>query len=195
MALLGSLLRNVRPDEQHHVWNQPRFAAPNTIEVASRDFTHEHPLDSRHAGKRIGGENLSPHLAWSKPPAGTAEILLLVEDLDGGLGSKPAVHCMAVIDPAGLRTPNELPTGALGKDSPAPGVTLLRATIGRGYGGPEPLKGHGSHRYVFQIYALGDSILNGPGRDAILKSRPRAILDSISSPVLARGRITGIYER
>ncbi|MCO5974054.1 YbhB/YbcL family Raf kinase inhibitor-like protein [Actinoallomurus soli] len=195
MALLGALLRNRRPHERHHAWNHPRLTAPDTIEVTSRDFTHEHPLDLRHAGKRVGGENLSPHLAWSEPPPATAELLLLVEDLDAPLGSRPPVHCMAIIDPAGLQTPNELPAGALSKDDPAPGVTLLRPTIGRGYVGPEPLKGHGEHRYVFQIYALGDSLLNHPDRDAFLKSRPRALLDSIGSRVLARGRITGTHER
>src|SRR5262249_24726743 len=155
-----TLLRNSRPDERHHAWNHPRLTAPVTDEVTSRDFTHEHPLDSRHAGKRVGGGNLSPHLAWSNPPADTVELLHLVEDLDAPLGSKPPVHCMAIIDPAGLQTPNELPAGALSKDNPAPGVTLLRPTIGRGYLGPEPLKGHGPHRYVFQVYALGDSLLN-----------------------------------
>jgi phosphatidylethanolamine-binding protein (PEBP) family uncharacterized protein len=82
VALLGTLLRNRRPDERHHAWNHPRLTAQDTIEVTSRDFTHERPLDSRHAGKRVGGENLSPHLAWSNPPAATAELLLVVEDLD-----------------------------------------------------------------------------------------------------------------
>jgi hypothetical protein len=76
MTLLGTLLRNSRPDERHHAWNHPRLTALNAVEVTSRDFTHEHPLGSRHAGKRVGGENLSTHLAWSNPAAATAELLL-----------------------------------------------------------------------------------------------------------------------
>jgi DNA-binding MarR family transcriptional regulator len=72
MALLGTLLRNHRPDERNYAWNHPRLTALDAIEVTSSDFTDEHPLDTRHAGKRVGGENLSPHLAWSKPPAAAA---------------------------------------------------------------------------------------------------------------------------
>jgi len=195
MALLGTLLRGRRPEERNHAWNHPRLAAPETIEITSHDFVHDHPLGTRHVGKRVGGDNISPHLAWSEPPAATVEFLLLVEDVDAPLGANPPVHCSAIVDPVGLLTPNELPAGALGRDNPASGVTLLRPTIGRGYVGPEPLKGNGIHRYVFEIYALGESLLRGPGREALVKSRPRALVDSLGSGVLARGRITGTYER
>jgi phosphatidylethanolamine-binding protein (PEBP) family uncharacterized protein len=195
VTVLGTLLRNSRPDERHYAWNQTNLTAPDTIEITSRDFTDASTLAPRHAGTRIGGENHSPHLAWSELPAGWAELLLLIEDIDSPLGAKPAVHCLAIIDEAGLPTPRELAPGALAKHDPGPGVTLLRSTIGRGYHGPEPVKGHGPHRYVFQIYALSHSLLNRPDRDAAIKSRPRTLLASIDSPVLARGRITGVYER
>ncbi len=188
MAVLGPLLRNKRPAERNHTWNDPRLAAPETMAITSPDFVDGGSLDVRHAGRRVGGGNVSPRMAWSPPPAGTAELLLLVEDLDAPLGSRPPVHCLALIEPTIL----ELPPGALSKDSPAPGVTLLRSTIGRGYSGPEPLKGHGPHRYVFQLYALGDRLLND---SAVLKARPRAVLDPLPARVLARGRITGTHER
>ncbi|MGO9660600.1 MAG: YbhB/YbcL family Raf kinase inhibitor-like protein [Acidimicrobiales bacterium] len=195
MALLGTLLRNRHPDERNYAWSQTNLTAPGTLAITSRDFTDAGPLALRHVGRRVGGENLSPHLAWSEPPSGPAELLLLIEDIDAPLGAKPAVHCLAIIDETRLQAPHELPPGALAKKSPAPGVTLLRSVIGYGYHGPEPLKGHGPHRYVFQIYALGHSLLDRPDRDALIKSRPRALLASIGSPVLARGRITGVYER
>lgn len=195
MALLGTLLRNRRPAQSSHAWNQANLAAPETIEITSRDFTDGGSLAQRHTGKRVGGENLSPHLAWDELPTGPAELLLLVEDIDAPIGAYPAVHCLAIIDEARLQTPHELPPGALAARNPGPGVTILRAVIGRGYHGPEPLKGHGPHRYVFQIYALGHSLLNRPGHDTLLKTRSRAVLASIDAPVLARGRITGTYER
>ena len=195
MAVLGTILRNNRPAERNHAWNQTNLTASDTLEITSRDFTDEGSLAPQHTGTRVGGENLSPHLAWSEPPAGTAELLLLIEDIDAPLGSNPAVHCLAIIDEGALQTPHELPPGALGKKNPTPGVTLLRSVISRGYYGPEPLKGHGPHRYVIQIYALSQSLLNRPDRDALLKTRPRSVLASIDSPVLARGRITGVYER
>jgi phosphatidylethanolamine-binding protein (PEBP) family uncharacterized protein len=195
VTLLGTLLRNRRPDERNYAWNQTNLTAPDTLEITSRDFTDAGTLAPRHSGIRVGGQNLSPHLAWSEFPAGSAELLLLVEDIDAPLLAKPAVHCLAIIDEAGLQTPRELAPGALARRNPGPGVTLLRSTIGRGYLGPEPLKGHGPHRYVFQIYALGSSLLTRPDRDALLKSRPRALLASIDSPVLARARITAVSER
>lgn len=194
MTILGTLLRNRRPDEGHYGWNQPNLAGPDTLELTSRDFTDGGPLASRHAGRRVGGDNVSPHLAWSEPPAGTARMLLLVEDIDAPIVANPAVHCLALVDPAALETPGELPAGGLGKKDPAVGVQLLRSVIGRGYVGPEALKGHGPHRYVFQLYALGDRVLDGAD-DALLKARPRALLASVDAPVLARGRITGVQER
>jgi hypothetical protein len=195
MAVLGTLLRNKRPDERNFAWNQANLSAPDTITLTSRDFTDAGTLDKRYSGSRVGGENLSPHLAWSGSTSGSAELLLLIEDLDAPLGSAPAVHCLALIEEAGLQTPRELPAGALAKKSPAPGVTLLRSLVGRGYHGPEPLKGHGPHRYVFQVFALSQSLLSRPDRDALIKARPRALLAAVDAPVLARGRITGISER
>lgn len=195
MTVLGTLLRNHRPAERNYAWNQTNLTAPDTITITSRDFTNDGTLVPRHSGTRVGGENVSPQLAWSGSPAASDELLLLIEDVDAPLGSSPAVHCLAIIDESALETPHELPSGALSKKNPAPGVTLLRSLISRGYLGPEPLKGHGPHRYVFQMYALGETLLHRPDRDALLSSRPRRVLASIDAPVLARGSITGICER
>ncbi|MFE9423057.1 YbhB/YbcL family Raf kinase inhibitor-like protein [Kitasatospora sp. NPDC006697] len=188
MAVLGTLLRNRRPDERNQAWNRANLAGPETLTLTSEDFADHGTLGTRHSGRRVGGQNLSPQLAWSAPPAGTAELLLVVEDIDVPLGSHPAVHCLAVID----ETVRELPTGALGKQAATPGVTLLRSVLSRGYYGAEPLKGHGPHRYVFELYALGASL---PDRAALPKVRPRRLLAGIDAPVLARGRLTGISER
>ncbi|AUG82104.1 PEBP family protein [Kitasatospora sp. MMS16-BH015] len=195
MAVLGTLLRNRRPDEQTHAWQQPNLAGPETLTVTSRDFTDHGPLDPRFTGTRVGGRNLSPHLGWSTPPAGTAELLLLIEDIDVPLGSTPAVHCLALVHEAHLPSPQELLPGALNKNTPAPGVTLLRSVVSRGYYGPEPLKGHGPHRYVFALYALATPLLTTPDRETLLKTRPRRLLENLTTPILARGRITGTSER
>jgi hypothetical protein len=112
MALLGTVLRNRRPDERNFAWNQTNLTAPDTLEVTSRDFTDASTLAPRHTSTSVGGENLSPHLAWSELPAGPAELLLLIEDIDAPLRSQPAVHCLAIIDEDGLQMPHELPLGA-----------------------------------------------------------------------------------
>lgn len=195
MPILGTLLRNRRPQESTYAWNLPSLAAPQSLTVTSQDFSDNATLPLPHSGTRVGGQNLSPHLAWSAPPAQTAELLLVIEDIDVPLGANPAVHCVALINPERLADPSELPAGALAKNNPAAGVTLLRAFIGRGYHGPEPLKGHGPHRYLFEFYALGTSLLASPTRDTVVKARPRRLLSSLDAPVLARGRITGVSER
>jgi hypothetical protein len=82
-----------------------------------------------------------------------------------------------------------LEPGARAAKQPGPGVRILRSTIGRGYHGPAPIKGHGPHRYVFQLFALGSPLA---GND---DARPRTLLAAVTQPVLGRGRLTCVYER
>ncbi|MET8471227.1 YbhB/YbcL family Raf kinase inhibitor-like protein [Streptomyces sp. NPDC006422] len=129
-------------------------------------------------------------MAWSPLPPGTARLLLVIEDIDIPL-TKPAVHCAALID----TSCGHLGAGALDARRPAAGVQLLRSTIGRGYHGPAPLKGHGPHHYLFQLFALAVPVLAGPGATPRDRARPRALLPAITPPVLGRGRLTGVCER
>jgi phosphatidylethanolamine-binding protein (PEBP) family uncharacterized protein len=194
MTLLGTLLKNRRSGDAHSAWNLPNLQAPERLSVTSRDFGEGERIPPEHAGKRIGGKNLSPHLTWSPPPPETTELLLVVEDLDVPM-SKPAVHCLVLIDPSRLDTPNHLPPGALSARAPAAGVRILRSTISRGYHGPEPIKGHGPHRYTFQVFALSRQAGSTVDGAVLDRARPRALLSSVTAPVTARGRLTGIYER
>ncbi|ROQ63701.1 hypothetical protein EDD93_6447 [Streptomyces sp. 840.1] len=190
MTLLGRLLSNRRAGETHLAWNLPGLRGPELLTLTSRHFAHGEAMPLQHGAKNIGGDNLSPHLSWTAPPPGTAQLLLVVEDIDVPL-SKPAVHCVALVDPAS----GELGPGALDARHPAAGVRVLRSTIGRGYHGPGPIKGHGPHRYTFQLFALAATLDSDPGPKAPDRARPRALLASITVPVLARGRLTGTYER
>lgn len=194
MSLLGTLLKNRRSEDTHSAWNLPNLQGPETLSVTSRDFEEGKPIPPEHAGKRIGGKNLSPHLTWSPPPPEATEVLLVVEDLDVPV-SKPAVHCLVLIDPSRLDPPNHLAPGALSTHEPAAGVRLLRSTIGRGYHGPEPIKGHGPHHYTFQVFALSPARTSSGDATKLDRARPRALLTSLTAPVIARGRLTGTYER
>lgn len=190
MSLLGRLLRNRRAGETHAAWNRPNLTGPELLELTSEDFDDGGVMPSDHHAKHVGGRDLSPRLAWNVPPRGTAQLLLVVEDPDVPLG-KPAVHCVAVVDPA----VRELATGALAAGRPADGVKVLRSTIGRGYHGPAPVKGHGPHRYVFQLFALAAPVGATSEGTAPDRARPRVLLSSVTAPVLARGRLTGTVER
>ncbi|MFJ5307139.1 YbhB/YbcL family Raf kinase inhibitor-like protein [Streptomyces sp. NPDC088350] len=190
MTLLGRLLRNRRAGETHTAWNLANLRGPDQLSLTSEDFGDGDTMPLKHCAKQIGGADLSPHLAWTPLPPGTAQLLLVVEDIDVPM-AKPAVHCLALIDPA----TGHLEPGALSARQPGPGVRVLRSTIGRGYHGPAPVKGHGPHRYVFQLFALAAPVENASGAPPVDRARPRALLPTITAPVLGRGRRTGVFER
>jgi phosphatidylethanolamine-binding protein (PEBP) family uncharacterized protein len=189
MSVVGALLKNRRAGEAKLAWHLPNLSAPETLLVTSEAFGDGEAIPAEHAGKRVGGQNLSPQLAWSAPPEGTAELLLVVEDADVPM-PRPFVHCLALIEPQ-VRV---LPSGGLAARNPASGVRVLRSGMGRGYLGPEPIKGHGPHRYTFQLFALA-SVAAAGGEADVEQARPRALLSAVSGPVLAKGRLTGLYER
>ncbi|MFF1921215.1 YbhB/YbcL family Raf kinase inhibitor-like protein [Streptomyces sp. NPDC058221] len=189
MTLLGRLLKNRRAGEAHAAWNLPNLMGPELPALTSRGFGDGGTIPRAHCAKSVGGDDLSPHLVWGPPPPGTAQLLLVVEDLDVPL-SKPAVHCVALIEPSA----GDLEPGALAARRPGPGVRVLRSTVGRGYHGPAPVKGHGPHRYTFQLFALSEPV-DGPGAPRVGRARPRALLRGIAAPVLGRARLTGLFER
>ncbi|MGI5440541.1 YbhB/YbcL family Raf kinase inhibitor-like protein [Streptomyces shenzhenensis] len=190
MTLLGRLLKNRRAGEDHTAWRLPNLQGPETLTLTSRHFSHGDAMPLEHCAKNIGGDNLSPHLAWTATPFGAAQLLLVVEDIDVPL-PKPAVHCVALIDPAS----GHLDPGALDARHSADGVQLLRSTIGRGYHGPAPIKGHGPHRYVFQLFALSTPMDATTATTPVARARPRTLLPAITPPVVARGRLAGVFER
>lgn len=190
MAILGTLLRNKRAGEAQLAWNLAQLTGRETIDLSSHDFAHGGDIPRRHAGRRAGGENLSPALSWTGVPADVEQLLLVVEDVDSPTRA-PFVHCVALLAP----TVDGIPAGALDAGAAVGGVRVLRSGAGRGYLGPEPIKGHGPHRYVFQLFALGAPVATAPG-DALLETaKPGAVLAAVTGPVLARGRLDGSYER
>lgn len=97
------------------------------------------------------GENQSPALSWSHPPAGTRSFVLTVYDPDAPTGSG-WWHWVVLDIPA---TTTSLPT-AIGKSGTLPaGARESRTDMGRpGYMGFCPPKGDKPHRYVFTLHAL-----------------------------------------
>jgi phosphatidylethanolamine-binding protein (PEBP) family uncharacterized protein len=190
MTLLGRLLHHRRAGETHMAWNLPNLQGPEQLALTSQDFGDGDLMPLKHCAKHIGGDDLSPHLAWPPPPPDTAQLLLVVEDIDVPM-TKPAVHCLALIDPAA----GHLEPGALAARHPGPGVRVLRSTVGRGYHGPAPVKGHGPHRYVFQLFALSTPVDSAATTPPLDRVRPRALLPAVTAPVLDRARLTGVFER
>ena len=190
MTILGTLLKNKRAGDAQLAWNLPALAGPEVLDLHSSAFEQGRDIPKAHAGKRAGGENRSPALAWSAPPAGTAQLLLVVQDVDSPTRT-PFVHCVALLEPDLVL----LPAAALNAASSVQGVRVLRSGMGRGYLGPEPIKGHGPHRYVFQLFALPTVITSAAGGATLDTAKPAAVLAAVSGPALARGRLDGLYTR
>lgn len=104
------------------------------------------------------GEDLSPELTWSEPPAGTQALALIVDDPDAPSGT--FTHWVAYDLPPGAR---HLAEGA-GKGADLRGGGRQgRNDFGRtGYNGPCPPPGK-PHRYYFRVYALGTKLDLKPG--------------------------------
>lgn len=183
MIAIGTLLSNLRAGESRLAWNRPALSAPEDLALTSADFDHESAIPRIHAATRIGGNNQSPSLTWAGVPRGTGQLLLICEDVDVPLPF-PLAHVAALLPP--MLT--SLPTGGLNAQSTAGGVQLLKVLLGTGYEGPAPVKGHGPHRYVFELFALADPI---PVR---ARTNLKSVLKT-PTRVLARGRLDGFTER
>ena len=147
------------------------------IELTSPAFDDGDVLPSRFAHDR---ENLSPPLEWSDVPPGTQEQALLCQDPDAPSGL--FTHwVLAGIDPT---------ITAIDEGEMPPGSVAGLNDFGEvGWGGPEPPRGHGPHRYVFTLFAASEplDLTQGASADDLLEA-----LDGVE---LAQGSLLGRYER
>ncbi|MCJ2133214.1 YbhB/YbcL family Raf kinase inhibitor-like protein [Methylobacterium sp. J-026] len=156
---------------------------PASITVSSPAFADRSAMPVRFTAD---GEGLSPPLTWSGLPVGTASVVLLVEDA-GSPTPQPLVHLIAWNLPPDLAQISE---GAV--SDPGPGKTLplgKNSFLRAGWLPPDPPSGHGPHEYVFQIYALRQTLdlSDEPGRGALLKA--------MDGHVLSKGMLIGTYAR
>ncbi len=162
---VGMLLRPLRASESASPLARPGLSATTAIDVTSPAFTDGGPIPQKHAGKGVG-DNVSPALQWTGVPASAKQLVLFMDDIDVPL-PKPLIHTIAVLEP---------------------GTTGLGEGEFRGYAGPRPIPGHGPHRYRFVLLAL-----NRRAPDHVASAK--RLLEVISGHVVARGALTGTYER
>jgi Raf kinase inhibitor-like YbhB/YbcL family protein len=133
------------------------------------------------------GEDLSPPLQWSNPPAGTKSLALIVEDPDAPDPQNPRMtwsHWVVYNIPPGTQG---LPEGANPDVLPAGARQGMNDWNRQGYGGPMPPVGR--HRYYFRLYAL-DTVLPDLGRTSRLD-----LLDAMDGHILGEAELIGLYQK
>ena len=182
---LGKLLKNYRPGIAKAVVHDPAFASsPMSLVVQSSGFGADDSIDPVYTDD---GAGISPPLAWNGIPSNALSLVLIVEDADSPTPA-PFVHLLAWDLPASSRS---LAAGSLKSKSAGGDQTKLgRNGLGKcQYAPPDPLPGHGTHRYIFQLFALDRQLnFSTPPNKAALKAAMRG-------HVVSRGFLTGTYER
>jgi len=131
------------------------------------------------------GGNRSPQLGWSGAPEGTRSFAVTCFDPDAPTGSG-FWHWTVANLPADVA---ELAEGVSPSGLPK-GAVEGRTDFGTpGFGGAAPPKGHGPHRYIFTVFAVGTERLN------VTSENSGAIFGfNLHFNTLAKASITGVYE-
>lgn len=183
-GVIGHVLRDVRAGLDQIAFNHSGLrAGMGALQVGSLAFADHAPIPARYTAD---GEGLSPPLHWTGVPASAASLVLIVEDADSPT-PHPLVHAIAINLPPG---DGSLPEGAINGTGADGQVHLGRnSSLMPGWLPPDPPPGHGSHRYAFQLFALGpgEPFDGTPGRDEVM--------DAVRERGLASGCLIGTYAR
>lgn len=146
--------------------------SPAPLDVTSAAFKNNEPIPSEYT---CDGVETAPPLSWSKVPAGTKSIAILVDDPDAPKGT--FTHWLVTGIPATTTTiTGALPEGAVaGKNDK--GAT--------GYAGPCPPSGR--HHYQFHVYALDIKLPKAMTRNGFLSA--------VNGHILATGKLVGTYAK
>jgi phosphatidylethanolamine-binding protein (PEBP) family uncharacterized protein len=94
---LGILLRNKRAGDNTSIRHRTELATELSLQLASSSFEDGGIIPDAHSA--IGrGQNTSPALRWSTAPAETAQLLLIMEDVDIPL-KEAGIHMVAIFSP------------------------------------------------------------------------------------------------
>jgi Raf kinase inhibitor-like YbhB/YbcL family protein len=155
---------------------------PPALEITSPAFQPGASIPQKYTCQ---GEDLSPALEWSAPPAGTKSLALIMDDPDAPGGTW--VHWVVYNLPPSARGLPESASQAAGKVSLPEGALQGKNSFSRvNYGGPCPPSGE--HHYRFHLYALDDA-LSG---DSLNKE---ALLKAMDGHILAQGEMVGLYKK
>ncbi|QJD59619.1 YbhB/YbcL family Raf kinase inhibitor-like protein [Pseudomonas sp. gcc21] len=157
------------------------FALSTDLQLTSSAFEQHGAIPTKHTGE---GQDVSPALSWSNPPAGTKSYAIICHDPDAPLvspnGTYGFVHWTLYNIPGEV---NSLPEGCAD-------YTQGTNNFGEnGYKGPMPPEGHGRHHYYYWVLAL-DAELNLPEGLSMWE-----LLEKVEPHTLAMNRLIGTYQR
>jgi Raf kinase inhibitor-like YbhB/YbcL family protein len=173
--------RPVAPDPYDLLPPVPSFT------LSSHDVTDGEPMDVAYAHPSVGGQNISPQLAWSGFPDETRGFVVTCFDPDAPTGSG-FWHWVAVNVPLSV---TELARGAGGPEQALPqGAFAVRNDYGeRAWGGCAPPAGDRPHRYVFAVHAL-----DVDGLDVTADASPAYVGFNLFFHTLARATLRPTFQ-
>ena len=150
------------------------------MKLISTVFNNQDTIPPRYT---CDGQDVSPPLAWSPPPADTQSLALICDDPDAP--GKTWVHWVVYnLSPATRSLPEAVPRETVVAEVGLQGMNDFHQLA---YGGPCPPGG--THRYFFKLYAL-DNILNlQPGANKAELER------AMKGHIIDQGELMGYYSR
>ena len=152
------------------------------MQLRSNAFANGSTIPRRYT---CDGEDLSPPLEWSDPPAETCSFVLLCDDPDAPGGTW---HHWAAYNIPHDRT--SLAQNAAQKSAELGFKQAINDFQKTGYGGPCPPHRHGLHHYQFRLLALSIEYLT-----TSINPTCRDITREARKHVLAEATLVGLYER
>jgi Raf kinase inhibitor-like YbhB/YbcL family protein len=149
-------------------------AQNNGLKILSTAFKNGEDIPTQYTCK---GDNISPPLNIVNIPAQAKSLALIMHDPDAPVGDY--VHWLVWdIQPSTLSIgANSIPVGAV------QGITSFNKNE---YGGPCPPAGSGTHRYIFELYAL-DMPLGLPPNTTRDK-----LVDAMKGHIVEQTALTGL---
>jgi Raf kinase inhibitor-like YbhB/YbcL family protein len=173
-----SLQRPVAPDPYQ------LLPAVDSFTVTSEDVTDGEQMAQMFAHPGVGGQNVSPQLAWSGFPPQTRSFTVTCFDPDAPTPSG-FWHWAVTNLPVSV---TQLPRGAGNEPMPS-GLSVRNDYSEVGYGGPYPPEGDRPHRYYFVVHAVDVDAL-----EVTADSTPAYVSFNLAFHTLARAIVTPVYK-
>jgi Raf kinase inhibitor-like YbhB/YbcL family protein len=150
------------------------------LELKSSSFNGDTIPDKYSSCK--GQSDISPELSWSAPPERTQSFALIAFDKDSPFGFKFTHWVLYDMPPEKRELTENVPNEAQLSDGSRQGPNDYDRI---GYVGPCPP--HGTHHYLFTVYALDTKLNLAPG------ASKKQVLKAMKGHILTSGELVGSF--